>query len=299
MTRAGLRGFIRGQAASIQGRALAAHRTLRYFAPGLESTSAVTAELTRDQPVFDALVVQGAQAMQALASRSQELAALIANGNATTAAIASQSQALQQALVLLPGTLSKGTATFAGVNSTLDALDPLVAASKVQDQQLTAFATSLRSVTVASIPTIGALSALIHNPSGAGDLTTLMLQTPGLERIVAVAFPRLIEAMNKSQSQLDYLRVFTPDVAAALANIGQVSAYYDADGHYVRTQPDTFAFAFNSATRQLVPQPAFARYAGLQVAHGRCPGGAMQPSPDGSAPWLVPGCQLTSTPPGP
>ena len=33
----------------------------------------MTAELTRDEPAFDGLLVQGAQAMQALASRSQQL----------------------------------------------------------------------------------------------------------------------------------------------------------------------------------------------------------------------------------
>ena len=33
----------------------------------------MTAELTRDEPAFDQLLVQGAQALQALASRSQQL----------------------------------------------------------------------------------------------------------------------------------------------------------------------------------------------------------------------------------
>jgi len=64
LTRLGLRNYIQGNAASIQGRALAANRTLQYFAPALLSTSDVTAELTRDEPTFDSLVVKGAQAMQ-------------------------------------------------------------------------------------------------------------------------------------------------------------------------------------------------------------------------------------------
>ena len=63
-TRAGLRGFIRGEAAAVEGRAPQANRTLRYFAPLLASTSDVTAELARDELQFDGLVVQGAQAMQ-------------------------------------------------------------------------------------------------------------------------------------------------------------------------------------------------------------------------------------------
>src|SRR5437588_9076417 len=43
LTRAGLSNFIKGEAASINGRALAANRTLRYFAPALASTSDLTA----------------------------------------------------------------------------------------------------------------------------------------------------------------------------------------------------------------------------------------------------------------
>ncbi|MGH2929764.1 MAG: MlaD family protein, partial [Solirubrobacteraceae bacterium] len=111
LTRAGLRGLIRGEAASLKGRGKEANQALRYLAPGLQSTSQVTAELTRDEPVFDGLVVQGAQAMQALAARSAQLSQLIANTSAATGAIASRSQALKQALTLLPGTLRRSTST--------------------------------------------------------------------------------------------------------------------------------------------------------------------------------------------
>jgi phospholipid/cholesterol/gamma-HCH transport system substrate-binding protein len=299
MTRAGLRGFIRGEAASIQGRALQANRTLYYLAPGLASTSNVTAELARDEPAFDGLLVQGAQALQQLGSKSQELSELIANTNATTGAIAGQSQALQQTLALAPGALTHSTRTFAGLRSTLDVLDPLVAASKPASRRLTQFAVALRLASDASIPTLAQLNGLIHNPSGTGDLTSLLKQTPALAGVGAAAFPQLVKAMNQSQPQLDYLREYTPDVVAALTNLGQIGGYYDANGHYARTQPVFSAFAVNGAN-QLTPLPPFEnRYTGLHVVHGRCPGGAVQPSPDGSAPEQVPGCQTSSTPPGP
>ena len=83
----------------------------------------MTAELTRDEPAFEGLLVHGAQALKTLASRSQELTQLIANTNSTTAAIASQSQALEEALQLLPPALNHSTSTFAGLRQTLDALD--------------------------------------------------------------------------------------------------------------------------------------------------------------------------------
>jgi phospholipid/cholesterol/gamma-HCH transport system substrate-binding protein len=298
LTRAGLSNFIQGEAASIKGRAHAANRTLRYFAPALSSTSNLTAELTRDEPTFDALLVQGAQAMQALASRSQQLTQLIANTNTTTGAIARQSVALERALSLFPGALTRSTTTFKGLDTTLDALDPLVAASKRGIRRLEPFSAQLRKLVAASIPTIGSLDALIRNPGGNGDLYSLVRASPSLARIATRAFRHMIAEMNDSQAQLDTFREYTPDVVAALSNLGQTSAYYDANGHYARTQPVFDAFALDGFNR-LETKPPSQRYDGLQVVHGRCPGGAVQPSPDGSAPWTVPGCNPSTTPPGP
>jgi phospholipid/cholesterol/gamma-HCH transport system substrate-binding protein len=298
LTRAGLSNYVRGSAASIQGRATAANKTLEYFAPALLSTSDVTAQLTQNEPTFDALLVQGAQAMQLLASRSQQLTQLIANGNAATGAIASQSKALERALSLFPTALTRSTTTFQGLNSTLDALDPLVAATKVGIRRLEPFSAGLRQLVNASIPTVGQLDALIRNPSGTGDLTTLARSTPSLARTAETAFRDLIQGMNDSQNQLDTLREYTPDVVGALTNLGQTAAYYDANGHYVRTQPVFDAFAVGGFN-ELTPQPPSDRNNGLQVVHGRCPGGAVQPTPDGSAPWVVPGCNPSAILPGP
>jgi phospholipid/cholesterol/gamma-HCH transport system substrate-binding protein len=298
LTRAGLSNYIQGSAASIGGRAHAANQTLQYFAPALLSTSQVTAELTQSEPTFDALLVQGAQALRLLASRSQQLTQLVANGDAATGAIASQSQSLEKALSLFPGALTKSTTTFKGLNSTLDALDPLVAASKIGIRRLEPFSAGLRQLVNASIPTIGNLDALIRNPAGTGDLTTLARSTPSLARTAETAFRHLIQEMNDSQNQLDALREYAPDVVAALTNVGQTGAYYDANGHYVRTQPVFDAFTVDGFN-QLEPQPPADRYKGLENVHGRCPGSAVQPTPDGSAPWVVPGCNSSAVLPGP
>ena len=298
LTRAGLKGFIRGEAASLDGRGVEANRALKYLAPGLQTTSQLTAELTRDQPTFDQLVIQGANALSALASRSQQLSQLIANTSTATGAIASQSQSLQQALGLLPGTLHQATTTFQGLQTTLNALDPLVAASKPAVRQLPEFLAALRKNIEVGIPTIGALDDLIHNPAGGGDLTSLAEATPALARIAATAFPEMIRQLNDSEAQVEYLRNYAPDVVAALTNLGQAGAYYDANGHYVRTQPALFPFGLNS-NNELTTQFPSQRYDGLTAVRTRCPGAASQPTPDGSAPHSVPGCSTSDVPPGP
>ncbi len=297
-TRRGLEGFIRGQAASINGHAQQANQTLQYFAPALASTSQATADLARDEPAFDGLLVQGAATMGLLVSRTQQLGNLIADTATTTGALASRSAQLEQTLALAPAALNHSTRTFAGLRATLNGLDPFVAASKPASRRLRPFSIALLRFTNASIPTISELAALIHNPTGEGDLTTLLAQTPSLAKVGARAFPDMIRQMNDSQHQVVYFREYWPDVVAALTDIGQAAANYDANGHYSRTQPVFSAFGVNQAN-QLIPIRQSDRYAGLAVVRNRCPGGAVQPPADGSAPWAIPGCSLTTTPPGP
>ncbi|HWD65425.1 MAG TPA: MlaD family protein [Solirubrobacteraceae bacterium] len=297
LTRAGLRNVIRGEAAAIQGKAVQANRTLHVLAPALLSTSQVTAELSRNEPAFDGLLVQGARTMQALAARSTQLSQLVSDTDTTTGAIAGQAKALEDALTLLPGTLRRSVTTFAGLRTTLDRLDPVVAAAKPNARRLRAFAIALDQAAVSGLPVVTELAGLLHNPSGGGDLTQLLKETPALARASRSAFPELIRELNDSQPQLDYLREYTPDVVAALTNLGQASGYYDANGHYARTQPFFGAFAVNGAN-QLVPRLPADRYGGLQVVHARCPGGAVQPG-SSATPKAVPGCDPTATPPGP
>lgn len=298
LTRAGLSDFIRGEAASLKGRGTQANRALEYLAPGLASTSAVAAELTRDQPAFDGLVVKGAQALQTLAGRSEQLSQLIANTDAATGAIARQSESLQTALSLLPATLSRSATTFAGLRTTLDSLDPLVAAAKPAVRRLPLFLTRLEPLITEAIPTVAQLAALVHSSGGAGDLTELALRTPRLAAIAAAAFPQLIKQFHQSTAQIDYLREYTPDLVAALSDLGQAGANYDANGHYLRVQPSLFAFAIDGSN-ELTTQFPSQRYDGLTVARSRCPGGAVQASPDGSSPVAVDGCSTTDVPPGP
>ena len=105
--------------------------------------------------------------------------------------------------------------------------------------------------------------------------------------------------MNASQAQLDYLREYTPDVVAALTNLGQAGAYYDANGHYERTQPALFPFVAQriKPAHACSSRPSATRACTWSTT--AVPGSAVQPSPDGSTPQSVPGCSTSSVPPGP
>ena len=296
-TRGGLANTIRGEAASLRGKGKAANRTLGYLAPGLQSTSRVTQELARDEPSFDGLLVQGAKAMQQLSSRSDELTQLVSNTSQTAGAIDAQSAALERSLDLLPGVLRRSTTTFAGLDRTLNSLTPVVNASKPNLAELPEFLSELDTVSGRARPTVRALNDLVSNPSGSGDLISLLRESPSLAAVAARSFPQMIKQFEQSKPQLSYLRAYTPDVVASLAEVGQASSYYDKFGHFVRTQPDVFALKVNGAN-ELVSQFPSARYQGLQHVTARCPGSAVQPAPDGSAPQSVPGCDSAQVPPG-
>jgi phospholipid/cholesterol/gamma-HCH transport system substrate-binding protein len=292
-TRGGIRGLIQGFANSLKGRAGQANSSLHYLDPALASSASVTAELTKFEPAFDNLLVSGARTMQALASRSQQLTQLVSSTATASSAIASQSQALGNTLTALPGTLARSSSTLATVRQTLTALNPVVAAAKPAVRQLPQFATALDQLEQVATPTVGALVSLVDT----GGLTGVLRDAPALASVAKRAFPALVRSMNASQSQLDYLREYTPDVVSAFADLGQAGAYYDANGHYTRVQPWFNAFSVNSSN-QLVERAPADRYDGLEFVHDRCPGSAVQPTPDGSAPWAIPGCSLSSTPPG-
>lgn len=305
LTRDGIRNLIRGEATSIKDRAKAANRTLEYLAPALASTSEVTKELDRYEPAFDQLLVDGAQTMQTLASRSEQLTDLVQKTDEATGAIAQQSGALEQALALLPGALTQSTTTFAGLRKTLGSLEPTVAVAKPAFQRFEPFAAALRRLAANSIPTVADLADLVNNPSATGDLTELFKVTPTLERLATSAFPNIIKSLSDSTDQVTYLREYTPDIVAALTNIGQANGYYDANGHYFRTQPVFGAYGLDTTTNQLVPlSGSQTRYSQLTVTLNRCPGSAVQPTPDGSAPWEIDNsttstCDAAAVPPGP
>jgi len=298
-TRQGLRNIIRGQAASIRGKALAANRTLQYLDPLLQSTSQFTGALNRDEPAFDQLLVRGAQTMQLLASRSSQLTDLVSKTDAVTGTVAGQSKALEATLALLPTALNRSTTTFAGLRSTIAALEPLVAATKPQVRGLTGFATALDRFATEATPTLGELAALISSHRGS-DLTTLLREAPTLEKAASAGFPAIIASLaaQTSSGQIQALREYTPDIVAALANTGQMNGYYDANGHYGRSEPVYGAYGISSSGTLTNQSPAD-RYNGLTVVKtGRCPGGATQ-SGDGSMPASVSGCDTTNRPAGP
>ncbi|MEA2332663.1 MAG: phospholipid/cholesterol/gamma-HCH transport system substrate-binding protein [Thermoleophilaceae bacterium] len=297
-TREGLRNLVRGSGDWYDGRGADAAASTKYFAPFLGSTTRLTEELALDQALFERFVTDGAATVSAIAERRDDLAALVGNTSQAMDAIADESVALQRALELLPGTLRKANTTFVNLRGTLDDLEVLVKESKPATRELAPFFRELRPLVAEARPTIADLSNLIRKPGPSNDLTELTAKQPRLAQLTASVFPRAIRALDRSQPVIEYARLYTPDLAGWLTKFGQVAGYYDANGHYARVQP-VFAPTVLSGG-SLVAVPPERRLEGFERGILRhCPGSAVQPPPDGSAPIAAEGCDPADTPPGP
>jgi phospholipid/cholesterol/gamma-HCH transport system substrate-binding protein len=288
-TRESLQQIIKGSATQYAGKSRQADRSIHYFNPALSTSSRLARELVRDRVVFKQFVTDGAKLMTALADRRADLSALVGNANATAGAIADENAALTQTLDVLPDTLRNANTTFVNLRATLDDLDVLVDESKPATRELTPFLRELRPLVEDARPTIHDLRVLIRKPGSGNDLIDLATRAPRLADLTDGVFPRAVRALRDTQPVIEYIRPYTPDLTGWFTKFGQGASPYDANGHYARIQPIFNAFQFGSTPggEVLTYTGDTSRLAGLETrASGRCPGGAMQPPPDGSAPYL-------------
>lgn len=298
-TREGLRNVIRGSGTQYDSRGAEAGQSIQYFGPFLGSTSRLTQELALDQQVLTQFVRDGADTVSAIASRRGDLTELVSNTNSAMRAIGDENVALQRTLELLPGTLRKANTTFVNLRGTLDDLELLVNESKPATRKLEPFFRELRPLVADLRPTIADLRDLIRLPGADNDLTELTAAQPRLASLTASVFPRGIRTLDEAQPVISYARQYTPDIAGWLTKFGEVAAYYDANGHYARVMP-TFSPARLNPDNTLTALTPQQRTEGFQrgIFH-YCPGGAVQPPPDGSAPVPAEGCDPSDHPPGP
>ncbi|HEX2234180.1 MAG TPA: MlaD family protein, partial [Thermoleophilaceae bacterium] len=279
-TRAGLTKFVRGQGTYYAARGEDARRSLRYLAPALSSTSRLTREIALDKEIFSRFITDTASLVSAVAERRTDLAGLVANTSTTATAIADESASLSRALQLLPGTLRKANTTFVNLRSTLDDLELLVQESKPATRELAPFLRRLRPLVREARPTIRDLRLLISRAGPANDLIDLNRRAPRLADLAENTFPRAIRTMDDSQDELEYARLYTPDLAGWITKFAEAAANYDANGHFARVQPVFLPFSYDAAENELEPKPASERLTGLEFGQWRrCPGGGVQPPP--------------------
>ena len=243
-------------------------RGTRLIAPALESTTGVLKQLAGDQLAFRGLIHDGSVAARAVASRRTELADLITQAATTTGALGDEAASLERTLAELPDTLRQANTTFVNLRAALGDLTGLVTAAKPATEQLTPFLRRLEPLLELGRTAVPDLSAVVDSAGPDNDLTDLLARLPRLEGLSSDAFPRAIETMDESQHLVDLFRLYTPDMVAAIGNLGSVTSYYDANGHYARGVPLTSALSYDQPTNTLHTQGSRRPPGWLRVASG-------------------------------
>ena len=285
-TRVGLQQVIKGFAEQYAGSAQAAGTSIEYTPAALSATDHLFTELISDQPVFTSFLVETAKAVTTIGARSAQLTDLIGNADTTFQAIGSHQAALAQGLRELPVTLRSGTRAFLQVPSTFAALTQLVNASKPTTKPLEKFFPALRSLVLAATTPVHNFSQAFSKPGPNNDLTDWANVLPSLAKALSTSSPSTVTALRESAPITAVFGPYTPDLEGTLRTFGQATAYYDANGHYVRISP-TFPDFKLGANNNLTPAAnAGQALEGLKTGQlRRCPGAATQPAADGSSPF--------------
>ena len=301
--RKGLRQFIQGFNDSYVGKGPQARQTYKYFAPSLNATDRVLRELNRDQGVLTDFIVNSSRVFTAVSERSNDLTGLISNSNQALGSIAEQNRSFDQALEVLPGTLRQANTTFVNLRAALDDVDPLVNTSKVATRDLAPFLRKAQPVLHRSVPVFTDLHKIVSLPGADNDLGEAVKSLPKVETRARTAFPTAVESSQDSMPFISFARPYSPDLFGAFTKLGQVTAFYDANGHFARVQPANINI-FENTAGTLDPIPPADQFDDLDFGiFTRCPGGSTQ-AIAGSNPFDDNGnlgglCDPSDVPPGP
>ncbi|HEX3323714.1 MAG TPA: MlaD family protein [Solirubrobacterales bacterium] len=311
--RRGLAQFIKGNAAVYAGRGKDANRTFKYLGVGFNRAGAFVHDLNADEHLFARFLVSSSRLGTAVSERGAELSSAIANANAAFGAIASQNTALDQSLRLLPPTFRQANTTFVNLRAALDDVEPLIDTSKTATKELAPFLGELRPVLSKAVPVFKNLRLTVRRKGFANDSAELLAALPAVEQRAGKAFPHSEAAISGFQPNLNFIRAYTPDLFNGFAKLGQASAPYDGNGHYVRgSLTDLNLFNYNGGSHGLepiAPSEQYDAFGSSATVKRRCPGSGAPSAGDGSNPFVEPpftgsgvttsDCNPADAPPGP
>jgi phospholipid/cholesterol/gamma-HCH transport system substrate-binding protein len=306
----GLQNLIQGTASQYAGKGKEAQAAWQYLNPAVAASSSLFAELDRrGGGDFTNFTVKSSKLLGDIATRQSDLTALVKNLGETTGALASQKTALGSSIQQLPGFMAEADTTFVNLRNSLDALTPLVNASKPVAPKLQKFLTQLRPLAQNAVPTVRNLANLIcsrgskpcsASQPGNNDLIQLLelsvklanvtcgttsaasnctgtLAADGAQRLGA--FPESTQALNQSTPELATARPYAVDLTGwfeGFSHPGQT----DANGNASRVAPVVGVGSVENGTLNLLPSflDPVLRTVLAFGGSGTLPGGTSTPS---------------------
>lgn len=317
--RQSLKDFIKGNAVIWDGAGKKARRSLHYFSPALTQTTRWLREFNADERMLARFVSDSARLASTVAERDEQLTSLIRNSNESFGAIASENESLSRALAALPRTMRQANTTFVNLRAALDDVDPLIEVAKPATKDLEPFLAQLQPVLSRGVNVFRDLKLVMSRPNQPNklggpthnDLGELTETLPRVQPRASRAFDSSIRAISSFQPTLDFFRPYWGEFINGFANLGQITGYYDANGHFARVQAaGVNFFNYDQGSQTLSPvsmADQYDQFPDFEPAK-RCPGGGTQPAADGSnpfydPPWAESGlsgddCNPSQVPPG-
>ena len=319
---------IEGFQLSYEGVSHQANTGYKYLNPFLSTSRQVFGELTRDTPALQRLIVDTSHLSGALAQKSSDISLLVHNANLMMGALASQSNALQQALIKLPDFMRRSNTTFVNLRATLDDLTPLVNASKPVADKLGPFFRTFRSAAHDAVSTITDLQKTIRRPGSQNDLVELTRDAVPLAKAAVGsgspdcgtnpntdyqqaadgnftqgAFGESVCSLRNGLPSLSFFRSYTPELVSWFNDFG-TSGIADANGGIGRISTTFNAFTPGLPDLFKDPLSPIVQIAGLGGTgkNARCPGTNERNPGDNSTPFTDNGtlaCDPSQVPLGP
>jgi phospholipid/cholesterol/gamma-HCH transport system substrate-binding protein len=288
--REGLQNFIKGNGQIYAGRGPEANESYKYFGTALNRASNFAGELNADEDLLSKFLVSSSNLTTAVAGRGQQLSNAITNANEAFQSLNTQNVALERVLEELPPVMRQSNTTFVNLRAALDDVEPLINTAKPATKNLAPFLAELRPVLNKFIPFTKNLSTALDRPGKYNDTTELLATIPTVQKLASNAFPHAEAAISAFQPQLNFIRSYMPDIFNGIAKLGQVSGYYDGNGHYLRGATSLLN-VFKDESGTLTPlskSEATVPFGEPKGTPRRCPGGAAAAPADDSAPYVNP-----------
>jgi len=288
--REGLQNFIKGNGEIYAARGNEANESYEYFGTALNRATAFASELNADERLLARFLVSSGRLTTAVAGRGTQLTSAISNATTAFEAINSQSTALDKSLRELPPVMRQSNTTFVNLRAALDDVEPLIDTAKPATKNLAPFLAELRPVVTKFIPFTRNLGLALSRPGQHNDTIELLAMLPTVQERAASTFPHAEAAVAAFQPQLNFARSYTPDIFNGISKLGQVSGYYDGNGHYLRGAT-SLQNIFRDEGGTLNPAKKSEQFSVIGEPSGtprRCPGGAAAAPADNSAPYVNP-----------
>lgn len=266
-----------------------ANAGLHALNPALSQSAATAREIVRDENAFTRFLIESADVVNTVTSRPADLHELVGNTSGALGALADRSNELDRTLVELPGTLRSANTTLVNLRATIADLRPMMRDAQPAAPLLSALLERLSPFSRQAVPLVARLRRTVDAPGRSDDLLGVVRGFPEVATIADPAFKSVHDLAVDGLPVVQNIRPYTPEVIGGLAHGfgGSTSGYYDANGHYARISFQGSPYTFNNQGTLVPAPPSQNGLTGYRDhIYSRCPGGATQPLPDKSNPFL-------------